>query len=66
MSEDVSVQNFLRLSYFFPIPMSILFSHFHEASDCPIQASLDVAVDYAEKRLAFGVPIAKQQAIQVS
>eukprot|EP00794_Sanderia_malayensis_P014365 gene14365-15863_t len=29
------------------------------------QASLDVAVNYAEKRLAFGVPISKLQAIQM-
>jgi len=29
------------------------------------QAALDVSVDYADKRLAFGTPIAKQQAIQL-
>lgn len=30
------------------------------------QAALDCAVDYAEKRVAFGSPITKLQAIQVS
>lgn len=29
------------------------------------QAALDCAVDYAEKRMAFGSPITKLQAIQV-
>lgn len=29
------------------------------------QGALDCAVDYAEKRLAFGSPISKLQAIQV-
>lgn len=30
------------------------------------QASLDVAADYAHKRTAFGAPIGKLQAVQVS
>ena len=30
------------------------------------QASLDLAVDYASKRQAFGAPLSKLQAIQVS
>lgn len=47
-----------------------LFQNFYSESCfklnyCSIQAALDVSVDYAEKRLAFGIPIAKQQAIQV-
>lgn len=29
------------------------------------QAALDCAVDYAEKRMAFGAPITKLQAVQV-
>jgi len=29
------------------------------------QASLDVAVEYATKRIAFGAPISKLQSIQV-
>lgn len=29
------------------------------------QAALDCAADYAQKRVAFGAPIAKLQAIQV-
>lgn len=29
------------------------------------QAALDCAVDYAEKRMAFGSPITKLQAVQV-
>lgn len=32
---------------------------------CVFQAAMECAIDYAQKREAFGQPIAKQQMIQV-